>query len=96
MNKLVVSIGIAAFNEEKNIKRLLDSIRSQKLKKVKIGEILIISSGSTDKTNNIISTYQKRLKKIRLITQSRRLGKASAVNLILNESRNIIIRNAKD
>lgn len=91
MNKLVVSIGIAAFNEERNIKRLLDSIRSQKLKKVKIREILIISSGSTDKTNNIISTYQKRLKKIRLITQSRRLGKASAVNLILNESREEII-----
>lgn len=91
MKKIMISIGIAAYNEEKNIKRLLDSIRSQRLKKVKIKEILIISSGSTDDTNSIISNYQKKYKKIRFIIQSKRLGKASAVNLILRESREDII-----
>ena len=91
MKKIAVSIGIAAYNEEKNIKRLLDSIRTQRLKRVKIAEILVISSGSTDKTNYILSTYKKRYKKIQLITQPKRLGKASAVNLILSESHEEII-----
>ncbi len=91
-NKMIpVSIGIAAYNEEANIGRLLESIKKQKLKKVKISEILIISSGSTDKTNDIVNKYSNKNKKIHLIKQIKRLGKASAVNLILNKSINEII-----
>lgn len=96
--KLRVSIGIAAFNEEKNIAQLLKSIVNQKTKHVFISEILIISSGSTDKTNSIVKKFkidkknkQNLVRKIQLITQKKRLGKASAVNLILSKAREEII-----
>lgn len=88
---LSISIGIAAYNEEANIGRLLDSIKKQRLKKVKISEILIISSGSTDKTNSIVKKYSLNNKKINLIRQAKRLGKASAVNLIISLAKNEII-----
>jgi cellulose synthase/poly-beta-1,6-N-acetylglucosamine synthase-like glycosyltransferase len=89
--KLRVSIGIAAYNEENNIARLLDSIITQKLSQVTITEIFIISSGSTDKTNDITKKYVKRYKKIKLVPQKKRLGKASAVNLLLSRAKEKII-----
>jgi poly-beta-1,6-N-acetyl-D-glucosamine synthase len=91
LNTLAVSIGIAAYNEEQNIGRLLDSVLRQKLKTVRVTEILVISSGSTDNTNNIIKTYASRYKKIKLIKQTKRVGKASAVNLLLSRSQENII-----
>ena len=49
-----VSVGIMAFNEEKNMGRLLKALLSQELKKVRIEEIIVVSDGSTDKTNEIV------------------------------------------
>lgn len=92
IKKIAVSIGIAAYNEEHNIGRLIESIQQQKVKSIKISEILIISSGSTDKTNAIVKSYaEKKYNKIKLIRQSKRLGKASAVNLILTRAKKDII-----
>lgn len=86
-----VTIGIAAYNEEANIGRLLKTIKDQKLKQVKISEILVISSGSIDRTNEIVSGLRLKNKKIHLIKQSKRLGKASAVNIILAKAKEDII-----
>ncbi len=85
---MIVSIGIIVFNEEKNITHVLDSLLKQKLKKISIGEVLVVSSGSVDNTNNLVSTYVKKYPHIKLITQKRRQGKASAVNIFLKQARN--------
>jgi len=85
---MIVSIGIIVFNEEKNIAHLLESLFKQSLKKIKIGEVIVVSSGSVDKTNFIVNLYAKRNPKIRLITQKKRTGKASAVNLFLKQAKN--------
>lgn len=90
--KIPITIGISAHNEAANIGRMLDSILSQKLHKVSISEIIIISSGSTDGTNKIINKYQKQNLLIKLVIQKKRNGKASAVNLLLSKAKeNIII-----
>jgi len=81
------SIGIIAHNEETNIPRLLDAVLSSVMTHARIGEILVISSGSTDNTDTIVSVYEKSHKKIRLITQPERLGKASAVNLFIENAK---------
>jgi len=75
-----VSVGIMAFNEEKNIGRLLKALLSQKLKKVRIKEIIVVSEGSTDKTNKIVEKFAKKNKIIKLITKDKRRGKALAIN----------------
>jgi len=79
-----VSIGITAYNEEKAIPRLLNSITNQKIpKNYELSEIIIISSGSTDSTNDIIKDFQKRDHRIILIEESEKRGKPVALNKIL-------------
>ena len=60
--QLLVSIGIMAYNEEKNISHLLDSILNQKLNSRLIKEIIVISSGSADQTNKIVKQYANKNK----------------------------------
>ncbi len=86
-----VSIGIMAYNEEQNILSALESIKLQLLKGHQVDEILVISSGSTDKTNRLVQEFRKKNKKVRLIPQKKRHGKASAVNLFLKRSRNNLL-----
>jgi poly-beta-1,6-N-acetyl-D-glucosamine synthase len=91
MKKLYVTVGIAAYNEEQNIARLLQSIIDQKLKSIIISEIIVVSSGSSDSTNNIVKTFSARYPLIKLIKETNRRGKASAVNLILQKAKEDII-----
>ncbi|MBI2621683.1 MAG: glycosyltransferase [Candidatus Levybacteria bacterium] len=89
--KLRISIGVTSFNEEQNIERLIHSLLFQKLKSSSISEILVVSSGSTDQTNSIIKKIHKKNPKVKLITQKKRLGKASAVNLFLTSAKEDVV-----
>jgi poly-beta-1,6-N-acetyl-D-glucosamine synthase len=89
--KIAVTIGIAAYNEEQNIQKLLQSIFSQRRSSFLISEILVVSSGSTDKTNTIVKKLAKKYHKIKLFKQTKRLGKASAVNIIISQAKEDII-----
>jgi len=89
--KIHCSVGVMAFNEEQNIGRLLDSLLSQELKHVVVDEIVVVSSGSTDDTDNIVLEYAEKHKIVRLIVQTERKGKASAVNLFIKHAKNDIL-----
>lgn len=81
------SIGIMAHNEEGNIGRLLKALLSQRLSEVTLGEIIVVASGCTDRTESIVRDWAARDSRIRLMVQERREGKASAVNLFLSQVR---------
>lgn len=53
---ILVSIIIPTKNEEKNIKRCLNSIKSQSYKNI---EIIVVDNNSSDKTKNIARHYTK-------------------------------------
>jgi len=89
--KTKCTIGICVYNEEKNIRKLIESLYNQQLKSVIIDEIITVVSGSTDETFDIVSSLSKRYKKIKIIKQKQREGKASAVNLLIEKSRNEIL-----
>jgi len=92
-----VSIGICVYNEEKNIGKLLGMLLSQKTNIVRISEIYVISSGSTDNTNSIVKNYTKIDPRVKLITQENREGKASAINLFLsNASSEVLVLQSGD
>jgi biofilm PGA synthesis N-glycosyltransferase PgaC len=84
---LACSIGIMAYNEAGNIGRLLEALLGQKTTSCVIDEIIVLASGCTDNTEAIVLEYGKRDPRIKLLTQSRREGKASAVNLFLRSAR---------
>lgn len=85
------SVGVCVFNEEKNIAGLLRSLSTQKLKNISIDEILVISSGSYDNTSEIVRRYSRLDKRIKLIEQKKREGKASAVNLFIHKAKNEVL-----
>ncbi len=81
---ITASIGIFAHNEEKYIGAAIDSVLNQKLSVAKLDKIVVISSGSTDETNNIVRKHLRSNKKIELIIQPRRMGKAAAINAFID------------
>jgi biofilm PGA synthesis N-glycosyltransferase PgaC len=83
LSTITVSIGICAHNEANNIGKLLDALLVQENKVARILQILVISC-SNDGTDEIVKRYQKKDSRVRLIIQSKRDGKAAAVNLFLN------------
>jgi glycosyltransferase involved in cell wall biosynthesis len=56
---LRVSVGVFAYNEAANIGFLLDALLSQKLQLAQIDEIIVVSSASTDGTDEIVSDYSR-------------------------------------
>ncbi len=80
-----VTVGICAHNEEGNIGKLIPAILNQQ--SIKIKDIIVVSSGSTDKTNEIVEAY----KQVNLIKEAKRTGKVSAINKIIKLAKTDII-----
>ncbi|HEY3420217.1 MAG TPA: glycosyltransferase [Methanomassiliicoccales archaeon] len=87
---LSVSIGVCAYNEEKNIRRTLDSILAQTVHGI-IQEIIVVSSGSTDGTDGIVMEYATKEGRIGLLRQEKREGKNSAVNAFMATAKGDIL-----
>jgi cellulose synthase/poly-beta-1,6-N-acetylglucosamine synthase-like glycosyltransferase len=69
-------------NEGQNIGRLLGSLLKQTVWR-KISTVIVISSGSTDETDDIVRSFSKKHHKVILIRERKRMGKANAVNTFL-------------
>ncbi len=80
------SVGITAHNEEANIGQLLQAMLNQHLYQVEIVEIIVVASGCTDRTEDIVQDYAQIDSRIRLLTQERREGKTSAINMFLAQA----------
>ena len=87
--KISVTVGISAYNEEANIKNLLDSILSQKQDNFILEEIIVISDGSTDRTTDLVMSMNN--SKIKLIINKLRIGKSQEQNRIFSEAKGDII-----
>lgn len=91
MKKTRISVCIPAYNEEKNVANLINHILLQKLNTFTIEEIIIISSGSSDNTNNIIRELSVKDKRIKIIIEQERQGKSDAINKLLKEAKYEVI-----
>ncbi|GAB1467746.1 hypothetical protein MASR2M64_04290 [Candidatus Cloacimonadota bacterium] len=91
MDKLKSSIGIFAHNEAGNILALLNALVQQKTDVTEIAEIIVVSSASTDGTDDIVRAFAVVHPVVRLITQAKREGKSAAINLFLAEAKHEIL-----
>jgi cellulose synthase/poly-beta-1,6-N-acetylglucosamine synthase-like glycosyltransferase len=80
------SVGITAHNEEANIGQLLEAMLDQRLHTVEISEIIVVASGCTDRTEEIIWEYMEKDARIQLYVQEKREGKTSAINIFLRHA----------
>ncbi|MCL4300992.1 MAG: glycosyltransferase [Anaerolineae bacterium] len=85
--KIKCSVGITAHNEEANIAQILQAVLTQRLHAVEISEILVVASGCTDRTEEIVQAFAAQDPRIKLFTQKKREGKTSAINVFLSHAR---------
>ena len=79
-----LTIGVCAHNEEKNIADFLKNITTQNVSPN--FEVLLVCSGCVDKTVEIAQTFAEKDPRIKVIVETERLGKPSAVNKILENA----------
>ncbi|OGK23479.1 hypothetical protein A3A46_03485 [Candidatus Roizmanbacteria bacterium RIFCSPLOWO2_01_FULL_37_13] len=80
MLKVAVTVGIPAYNEEKNIKNLLLSILSQEEKGYFIKKIIVVSDGSTDET--VKRAKEIKDERLEVISKKKRVGKSTHLNYL--------------
>lgn len=81
-----ISVGIIVYNEVSNIENLIRKVIEQQLKQCVIKEIVIVSSGSNDGTDEVILELVRQYNMIKFYKQKEREGKSSAINLFLKKS----------
>lgn len=87
-----VAVGICAYNESQTIERSIRSIYSQRMTDVKVKEVLVVSSGSTDGTDDIVRRLMGEYDNIVFLPQEKREGKNSAINMYLdNKTCDIVV-----
>lgn len=77
------SVGVMAYNEEGSIADSLRSMLGQEMSGARVTEVIVVASGCTDRTADIVAELAVAEPRIRLIEQHRREGKASAINLFI-------------
>jgi cellulose synthase/poly-beta-1,6-N-acetylglucosamine synthase-like glycosyltransferase len=85
-----ITVGICAYNEGKNIGKLLDNILNEQ-KFEEDYELIVVCSGCTDDTVEIVMSFQEQTSKVRLFVECERKGKASAINRIFSEAKGKVI-----
>ncbi len=88
--KLNCSVGITAHNEEANMAQILQAVLDQRLHFVDITEIIVVASGCTDRTIEIVQEFMAQEARIQLHIQEKREGKTSAVNIFLAHAKEAI------
>jgi len=92
MKKLpTVSIGIPAYNEEKNIANILNSLMHQKRNAFFLKRITVYSDGSNDKTCEIVKKFHKDFPVIHLVRAKERRGKMFRLNQIFHNCNSDIL-----
>lgn len=84
--KLTVTIGIPAHNEEENIKNMLESVLKQKGESFVLEKILVVLDGCTDNTLKIVESIAKKDRRIKVMHDGKRTGKATRLNQILTKN----------
>lgn len=77
MKSPLVSVLITVYNDEQNIASAIESILSQTFQDF---EIIVVNDGSTDNTLNILTEYERRDERIRIINQQNQGTAAAASN----------------
>jgi len=85
-----ISILIAAYNEEENIGKTLENKIALNYPKDKL-ELIVISDGSTDRTDDIVKEYASKNSNIKLLRQEPRNGKTLALNMAVEHAKGEIL-----
>jgi cellulose synthase/poly-beta-1,6-N-acetylglucosamine synthase-like glycosyltransferase len=86
MSHMRTAIGICAFNEEHNIRFLLQNLLHEQDLPTDC-KIMVVCSGCTDCTLEVVREFQACDKRITPIVEKERRGKANALNIIFEDAK---------
>lgn len=90
-NLVKVSVLIAARNEEKNIEKLLESLKKQSFSK-ELFEVIIVNDHSTDNTDEIINDFINKNKELDVkLLKAEKKGKKHAISQALHTAINELV-----
>lgn len=89
--RLAVTVGIPCFNEEKNVMNLLDRIENNMYQYVDIKDVIVVSSGCTDKTVEVVDKFIEGKSKYKQVVEKERRGKAAAINKIIEMAQGEVV-----
>ena len=90
-NLVKVSVLIAARNEEKNIEKLLESLKKQSFPK-ELFEVIIVNDHSTDNTDEIINDFINKNKELDVkLLKAEKTGKKHSISQALHSAINELI-----
>jgi cellulose synthase/poly-beta-1,6-N-acetylglucosamine synthase-like glycosyltransferase len=78
-----VSIVVPAYNEARNIRRLVLALLAQETLRSRIVEIVVVASGCTDGTPDVVRELGRGRPGVQVHVQERREGKVAAINAYL-------------
>lgn len=87
--KITVTVGIPAYNEERNIKNLLTVLLSQIENGFYLRNIIVVSDGSTDRTAELVKSLKD--PRVVLVVNKKRLGQNTSQNIIFSMSRSDLV-----
>jgi len=79
-------VGVLVHNEEPTIEACLRAVLAEQEGRTRVRSVLVIASGCTDKTEEIVRSVADKDRRLRLVVESERTGKASALNMLLRHS----------
>lgn len=84
----MLSIGVPAYNEEKNLLGTIERIDAARKKSgIKKIEVIIVNDGSTGRTGDVISEIEKKYKYVRSITHVKNMGIATGMKTAIKEAK---------
>lgn len=86
-SRIPVAVGVTVYNEEKNLDALLEALVHTDGNHIEIRQIIVVSSGSTDRSVAIAEAWARRDARVELTNDEVRRGKATAVNQVLTRIR---------
>lgn len=66
-----ITVGICAYNEEDNIERSIRSVYEQDTDGIMINQVIVVSSGSTDRTDEIARSMLPEYDNLKLLSQKK-------------------------
>ncbi len=89
INKITITVGIPAYNEEKNIRKVLQSILSQKSNFSVLKEIIVLNDGSTD--NTVQEAIRIKDKRMKVLVDNARKGQIKRVEELCKMSKSEVL-----
>ena len=84
-------VGVLVHNEDPTVETCLRAILAERDGEVSVRSVLVVASGCTDRTVEIVRSVAEEDPRVRLIVEAERTGKAAAINLLLRESSDPIV-----